>query len=277
VDRVGSLIDVLGAAQRALAPEQGALPGSRAAVAQYLLLLEMAPAARLETMIDEERRVLRVHARLRDEGFLATHRVGGAALERARQRLGEGARASASGLTYLLGEWLDVIVEGQRNAVGAALFTILVMMVLALRSLRAGLWSMIPNALPLLALIGYVGLAWERVDSDAYIVCLVAIGVGVDDTIHFLVRYRRERRRALEIDAAIEASFAYAGRAIVITSVILVAGFAPLASSGYFTTRIFGTLLPGCLVVALLAVLLLVPALAKLGAFEGMNRSPPSR
>ncbi len=274
VDRALSSVDLLREAHRALGGE-GALPGSREAMAQTLLLLEMDASEQLARLIDAEKRGMRMHLRLRDEGVLATHDVGEQARALAAEIVGPAAQVEISGLTYLLGAWLDTLVTGQRNALLLALVTILVMMIVALRSLRAGLWSMVPNTLPLLALLGYVGWAWDTVDSDTYIVCLVAIGIGVDDTIHFLMRFRRERQRCADVDSAIEAAFAYAGRAIVITSVILVAGFAPLALSDYFATRMFGTLLPGSLVVALAAVLLLVPALIKLGAirFPGGGRA----
>ena len=62
---------------------------------------------------------------------------------------------------------------------------IAVMMAMALRSLRVGLWSMLPNLMPLLALGGYVGWAWPQVDSDTLMMAVLALGIGVDDTIHF--------------------------------------------------------------------------------------------
>lgn len=266
VDRVLSVVDPLRQASRALGSESE-IPTSAEATAQILLLLEMADDGMLRSVLDDGRRVLRLHLRIQDQGVLATHVLGRQVATRARQFLGAEAQVEVTGLTFLLGGWLDTLVAGQRNALLFALATILAMMILALRSIRAGLWSMVPNVLPLLVLLGTLGWVWNPVDSDAYIVCLVAIGIGVDDTIHFLLRLRRELGRAPDVDRAIEASFAYAGRAIVITSVILVAGFAPLSLASYFTSRIFGTLLPGCLLVALAVVLLLVPALVKLGAF----------
>lgn len=270
VDRVLSVVDLVREAQGLLDAEgqtPAGLPTTRAALAQLLLLLEMDERARLETLIDQERGTARLHLRLEVEGFMATREVGQAVRAAATNLLDDSVEVEVSGLTFLLGEWLQRLVEGQQAALMAALLTIFLMMVVALRSTGAGVWSMIPNALPLLVLLGYVGWAWDTVDSDTYIVCLVAIGVGVDDTIHFLMRYRRELLRSGEVEVALERTFAYSGRAIIMTSVILVAGFSPFSLSGYFTTQMFGTLLPACLVVALAAVLVLVPALISLGAF----------
>ena len=92
--------------------------------------------------------------------------------------------------------------------------------------------------------------------------------IGVDDTVHFLVRYRLESSRMADTTAALERTFDFAGRAIVMTTIILVAGFLPFVSTDYYSTRMLGSLLPLCLVVALAADLLLVPALAQVGAIR---------
>ena len=106
------------------------------------------------------------------------------------------------------------------------------------------------------------------IDTDVLIVAIMAIGIGVDDTIHFLMRYRIEAARCSDSGEAITHTFAYAGRGILMTTVILVLGFLPCATSEYFTLNMLGTLLPGCLVVALLADLALVPALVRVGIMK---------
>jgi len=245
--------------------DAGPLPATRQAIAQYLLLFELGGGRDLDRLIDFDRRKMRITLRLNDEGFRASASVAAEAVALAEQILGESATAEPSGLTFLLGDWLDEILAGQRNGLLLSLLTITFMMMLALRSSRAGLWSMIPNVLPLLALGGYLGGAWDYVDSDTLILAIIAIGIGVDDTIHFLVRYRIEEARSPDTATAIRRTFDFAGRAIVMTTVILVAGFSPFALSDYHTTRMMGTLLPMCLVVALLADLLLAPALLHVG------------
>ena len=139
------------------------------------------------------------------------------------------------------------------------------LMSLALRSPRIGLVSMVPNLLPVLTIGGWIGFAWEAMDSDTLVVAIMAIGIGVDDTIHFLVRYKREAERSKTTAEAIERTFHFAGRAIAMTTIILVAGFLHFAASDYFTVDMIGKLLPTALVTALLADILLVPALVQLG------------
>ena len=183
------------------------------------------------------------------------------------------ASVEPSGLTYLLGDWLDEIVTGQQLSVGMSILSIALLMMLAMGSIRVGLVSMFPNLLPLLALGGWVGFFWDAMDSDTLIVAVMAIGIGVDDTIHFLVRYRLEAARSATTAEAIERTFHFAGRAIAMTTIILTMGFLPFAASDYFTVDMIGKLLPTALIVALLADLLLVPALVQLRWLEIRSRA----
>ncbi len=271
VDAAFSLVDLMRKIHGELnvdVDDAGPLPATRQAMAQYLLLFEMGGGRDLDRLIDFERRRMRITLRLNDEGFRASASVAAEAVALSKQILGESARAEPSGLTFLLGDWMDETLAGQRRGLSVSLLAVTFMMMLALRSFRAGLWSMVPNILPLLVLGGYVGGTWDYVDSDVFVMAIIAVGVGVDDTIHFLVRYRIEEARSPDTTAAIHSTFNYAGRAIVMTTVILAAGFSPFALSDYYTTRMMGTLLPMCLIVALVADLLLVPAMAQVGLID---------
>jgi len=267
VESAFSLVDVLREVHEVMTGEPS-LPTTRAEIAQYMLLLELGGAEGLEQIVDFDRQTLRVALRADTDGFRGVADIGLAAEAMAPDLIGEEAAFEATGLPFLIGDWLDDIFAGQRRGLGLSALLIAIMMVIALRSVPAGLASMLPNVLPLLCLGGYVGFAWAQVDSDTFIIAIIAIGIGVDDTIHFLVRFRVESLRTDSRDEAIRRTFDFAGRAIVMTTVILVVGFAPFAMSDYLTTQMIGTLLPMCLIVALLADLLLVPAMAKAGLFR---------
>ena len=96
------------------------------------------------------------------------------------------------------------------------------------------------------------------IDSDTLVILMLAIGIGVDDTIHILMRYRIESSRCSSRAEAIKQTFAFSGRAIVMTTLILAIGFAPMAMTTYYSMNIMGSLLPATLVVAMVADLLLV-------------------
>jgi len=124
---------------------------------------------------------------------------------------------------------------------------------------------MIPNALPLVVLGGTLGWTLDHVDSDILVIGMMAIGIAVDDTIHFLTRYRIEASRSADIRSAIRNTFAFTGRGIWMTTIILTLGMLPFNLSDYLSTRMMGSLMPLIFVMALVADLLLVPAMIRVG------------
>jgi predicted RND superfamily exporter protein len=205
---------------------------------------------------------------LHETGMHRIYEIGQQAEQAAAEILGDDVTVEASGFMYLAGMWLEENVRSQRYAITFSFVVIAVVMMLLFRSFTAGLGSMLPNAVPLLLLGGVLGLSLRVVDSDLSVLALVAIGIAVDDTIHFLARYRVERPRSESVEQAIERTFSTAGRAIVMTSLIFSAGFAPFAFSDYLTIRLMGLLLPLVMIAALVADLLLLPALITVGAIR---------
>ena len=269
VDQALSLVDLVREVHEAVggpdAPATAGVPTTRGALAQYLLLFEMGGGERLDRLIDFERRTLRMSLRLDGRGLREAAAIGREVKRLSVAALGDVAVAEPTGLQFLLGAWLDEILAGQRRGLGFAVVSIALLMILGLGSLRVGLWSMIPNLFPVVALGGWLGLTHDQVDSDTFVIAVVALGIGVDDTIHFLMRLRIEWERQADADAAIRGAMRYAGRGIFITTTVLTLGFLPFVLSDYFSVAIFGTLLPLCLGVALAADLLLVPALVQMG------------
>lgn len=264
IDQAISYMDVLRQTHRQLGGE-GSIPATRAAAAQELLLLEMGGGSELDQVLNTDRSTSRMTLRVREHRMRATHELSKEVSAIGNGILGDGLRVECTGLMALTGGWIDEIITGQRNGVIASIVVITVIMILGLRSLSIGLISMVPNLLPLIASTAICGLIWEDIDSDTLVVLMMAIGIGVDDTIHFLMRYKIESERCETPAQAIEQTFAFSGRAIVMTTVILALGFSAMSLSDYYSMSIVGNLLPFSLFVAMAADLLLVPALAQVG------------
>jgi len=264
VDQTISYVDLISRVHQALGGE-GSLPQTRAATAQELLLFELGGGQALDPVLDFNRQSAHLALRVNEYRMRALYELGQEVEVLARTELPQDVRVEATGLIALSGAWLDNIVQGQKNGVMASTLGIGLLMILGLRSRRVGLISMIPNLLPLVVVTAACGLVWGDLDSDTLVILMMAIGIGVDDTIHFLVRFRIEMSRCNSPEEAIARTFNFAGRAIVMTTVILALGFSPMAMSGYYSMAIVGTLLPLALVVAMTADLLLVPALAQVG------------
>ena len=275
VDSAHSIVDViemLHTAETDAFVKLQATPESRETLNQIMLILKIGGEKELSRLVDFDTGQIRIAVRTRVEGFRGIAAIGEQIEALGCERLGSVARVEVSGLACLFGGWLDNILRGQRNGLLLCVSSLTIMMVLCVRSFRVGCLSMLPNLFPVIVLGGLLGGLWEQTDSDLLSLAFLAISIGVDDTIHFLTRYRLETARSKDTAEAIRRTFAFAGRAIVMTTVILVAGFLPFATSDYFCIRVFGTLFPVCLIAAVVADLLLVPAMVQLGLMRYARR-----
>jgi hypothetical protein len=228
----------------------------------------------LSALYDASSATWRVILFLKDSGMYKCFQVGERARSAARTVWGDDVEVEASGLQYLAGRWLENHLIAQGRAMWLSFATIAVILMCLFRSLIVGLWSMVPNLFPLIALGGVLGWWGAKVDSDLVIVVLVAIGIAVDDTIHFLVWYLRTRRSGHSRAHALHRAFDEGGRAIIITSFIFMAGFAPFALSDYTPIRAIGILMPLVMGMALLSDVLLLPALLSAGLIPVRGESP---
>jgi predicted RND superfamily exporter protein len=279
VESALSLVDLMERLYAAYTPERAAedpLPNTRAAFAQLLELFQSGDGQDLERLVDFRRQTMRISLRMAEDGVTSHSRAGEQILALAAQEMNGAVEVEVSGLLYLLGDWVIEILDGQRRGLMVSFLVITLMMWVALGAPKPAILSMGPNLFPLLVILGVVGGTWDYVDSDTLIIALLAIGIGVDDTIHFLVRLKVEQERTNDTELALERTFTFAGRAILMTSIILGFGFLPFLTSDYYSTRMMGTLLPTCLLVAVLADLLLVPAMAKVGWLDLRRRKNSS-
>jgi predicted RND superfamily exporter protein len=125
VDKVTSMVDLITAFHSRLNPEaarRSPVPDGKKAVAQYLFLLE--DSADLERLMDPERRTIHITARMGDGGIVAAYNAGMRAVEMSREFLGESFTVELTGFNFLMGEWLDEMVTGQRNGLVFAFTTI---------------------------------------------------------------------------------------------------------------------------------------------------------
>ena len=267
VERMVSIVDLMRATHRSVVGADAPFgPFDDAALAQLMILLEMPGPDSMSSIVDFQRQTGRFTVYTNVQGVVGQFALQ-ERIEAAGRSVGGGVSIEATGIGPLLGGWLDDILAGQRRGLGFSMLTIMLLLVLGFRSIRAGVVSMVPNVIPLLAAGAWCGLFWEQTDSDTLIVAMIAIGIGVDDTIHFIARFQTESRRRERMDA-IRETFRYSGRGIFITTFVFAVGFMPAMTSDYTSIYNLGLLLPVCFVVALIADLLFVPALCAVGLIK---------
>lgn len=157
---------------------------------------------------------------------------------------------------------------GQRNIsrmiIGtiAALVLISLILIVAFRSLRLGLLSLIPNLLPAGIAFGLWGLMYGKVGLALSVVTGVTLGIVVDDSIHFISKYRRAKRELqLDKQESVRYAFSTVGTALWITSVVLVSGFAVLSFSHFTLNSELGLMTAITIAIALVLDFLLLPPL----------------
>jgi len=176
---------------------------------------------------------------------------------------GDGLMASI-GIDNLIGDLL--------SSLGWVVGVISLTMLLLLRSISLMLISVVPNLIPLIFSLATLHLMGVDLQTSNIISFSVSIGLAVDDTIHFMVRYSQEIDEGSTHEEAILKTFRSAGKAIVLTSILLVAGFGALATSELTTTHHFGVLSCVTLIGAVLADLVLLPALLNVRhRFKGLR------
>ncbi len=143
-----------------------------------------------------------------------------------------------------------------------ALILISFVLIIALKSIRLGLISLIPNLVPAALAYGTWGIFIGKIDMSASIVICMSLGIVVDDTVHFLSKYLRARReKGYDVNEGMRYAFNTVGVALMITTAVLVSGFLVLAASPFSPTWVSGLLLAITLSYALLTDFLLLPPL----------------
>lgn len=142
-----------------------------------------------------------------------------------------------------------------------AIGVITLVIMLAFRSVRLGVISLLPNVLPLALPLGAFGLLGLYLDSPSIVVAAVAIGVCVDDTVHLLIKFQGARNQGHDTLECLLRAFRYSGIAITISTVVLVFGFATMIFSAYRPNILIGVLATTMIAFAWVCELLLTPAL----------------
>ena len=151
-----------------------------------------------------------------------------------------------------------------------ALLSISLILIIALKSVRTGLISLVPNLVPAAMALGIWGYLVGEVGLSVAVVVAVTLGIVVDDTVHFLTKYLKSRRAGLPVDAAIRETMQTVGVALWITSLALIAGFGVLFLSGFKVNSEMGMLSAVTILIALIADYLLLPSI--LMRFDSENR-----
>ncbi len=215
-----------------------------------------------KSLTDSSLQITRVSASVRDVGSLKMEEL----VDSLRSDLNdifppENYSTYVTGTTRIFVKANEQLVSSLLRSLALAFLIIAILMGILFRSLRMVIISLIPNLLPLIMVAGIMGFLGIALKPSTALVFGVAFGIAVDDSIHFLARYRLARRMGDPIRAAISNSFKDTGVSMIYTSLILFCGFVAFTASNFGGTQALGLLTSMTLGIAMFSNLIFLPVL----------------
>jgi predicted RND superfamily exporter protein len=234
---------------------------------QYLQMkkfVDKIPNKQLNVLVNKDLSKARISAKIKDVGSAKIKGITDDVFDYINNEINHeiiDLRITGSGVIFDKNN--EYIRRSLLSGLGLAFLAISVIMSLLFKNVKMVIISLVPNIFPLLfgaALMGFLGIA---LDAPTAIIFAIAFGIAVDDTIHFLSKYKLERLKNKNMEDALEATFTETGKAIIITSIILFFGFLILLFSKTPGIVFVGILVSGTLFSAVIADLLLIPLLIR--------------
>lgn len=168
-----------------------------------------------------------------------------------------------SGVPSIIVRLSEYVISGQANSLLFSLFTVVFIVIILFKNWKAGLLSMIPMGSAIIMNFGIMGWLGINLDYVTSIIACMVIGIGVDDTIHFLNTYRHFMDEEHDIDRTIARTLRLSGKAIIYTSIALLFGFSVLTISNFKPLIFFGILCASTMITTTLGALIVLPAAIK--------------
>lgn len=243
--------------------ERGILPESRGDLLDYY---ELGDAEVLERIVSPDHRSARISFASIFGSNSNAKRVQVFAEGRVAEILGRDYRYRFTGLSSLYNTMDTNLKVSQVRSFGTAFVLIFVMMLFVCKSPLLTAISMVPNLFPIVATLGLMGWFGIPLDTSTIMIASVTIGIAVDDTIHFITWFRRNRGEGLCTREALVKTFSDTGKPIVMTSVVLCTAYLVLMTGSVKPIIAFGALAGLAMFFALLGDLFILPALIQLAA-----------
>lgn len=226
------------------------------AIAGMRILKQAKSYAGDDGFVADNQRFWRISARIRQDSKVSAVDV----LNQLTEQLKDDP-VQFTGLTPLLKNAQQQIFDGFWESFTAAVVTISVVMLLSLRSFVAAIIAMVPNIIPIWMVFGSVGFLGMPVDIGMMMTGSIALGISVDCTFHFLVKYQSAQRNGASSREAVLLALEHSGEPMLDSTMISALGMMALCLSSFAPTVRFGTLMASQMAFSLLGELVLLPAM----------------
>ncbi|EJG0909849.1 MMPL family transporter [Vibrio parahaemolyticus] len=279
-DHVATLADVYKRLNKNMHGDDEAyysLPQARELAAQYLLLYEMSLPYGLDlnNQINVDKSSIKMVLTVANLGSVELvdleNRIYQWFAEHAPQY-----QVVASSPSLMFAHIGETNMASMLSTLPITLVLISALLIFALRSVRLGLISLMPNIAPAVIGFGLWALISGEINLGLSVVVTLTLGIVVDDAVHFLSKYQRARREGQTAEQAVRYAFHTVGRALWITTVVLVAGFSVLAMSSFRLNADMGQLSAIVIFIALVVDFLFLPTLLMLFDKKAYLQESPS-
>jgi len=264
VGKVFSINDIIKEINEALHGNDTAyytIPQSRKMIAQELFLFENSGSDDLERIVDSQLQKTRITIKTPWVDAIICNNFIEDIKNRFNDVLQDKADITITGGMALMSRVIMAAIYSMARSYVIAFLVITLMMILFIGDIKIGLISMIPNLLPILIIMGIMGLAKVPLTMNTLLIGSIAMGLVVDDTVHFIHNFQRYYKETEDAHEAIKETLLSTGRALLITSLVLATGFFVLMFATLNHLVRFGFFTGMAILIALLADFLLAPAL----------------
>jgi len=249
-----------------------ALPDSARAVAQMLLLYELGGGEVLRSQATRDFTQAQIIARVKSVGTREFSRLKGAVEEFIARNAPPGITAYLTGPVDLYLRVSNRIVQSQIVSLFAGFGVVGLIVAVLLGSWVAGALALTPLVLSVVGNFGTMVLTGIPLDIATAMIASLVVGIGVDYSVHFIVRYRRERVRGVEPSEALKRTYVGTGRAILCNAATLVFGFCVLVFSSFQPLGTLGWLVALTMITSAMGALLIIPAILGLASPSFLTR-----
>ncbi|MGK0367147.1 MAG: putative RND superfamily exporter protein [Thermoproteota archaeon] len=261
--KVNSILDVLKRMNQVLHQDKEKyyrVPKSDRLVSDLLFLYELGlpPNSNLNTLITLDHRSIRLLYLWTIEDTVGHKNKQTIIMNKAKEL---GLNISVGGKAPIYSTINELVVEAIIGSMTSTLVFIFALMLLIFKDFKISILSMLPNIIPITIGTAVLFLLGKNIDIGSVLVASVCLGIAVDDTIHFLTNFQGHKNKGASAQEAISETLGEAGKALIVTTLVLVMGFGSFVFGDFTPNRFFGILCAIVLTFALITDLLFLPAI----------------
>lgn len=264
VGKATSVADIIKEINQALNENQEAfytIPKDKDLVSQEFFLFETSGSDDLEDVVDSQFSKTRFTMKLPALDAVKYTGLVEIMEKRFKDTFGTQVEITVTGIAALLFGTISAMIISMAQSYVIAFIVISVLMVLLMGNFKMGLISMIPNLTPIILTLGLMGFCDIPLDAFTLLIGSIAIGLVVDDTIHFMDNFKQYYHETGDVGGAIHSTLQTTGRAVLSTSLVLSGGFFVYIASSMQNLVYFGLLTGFTILTAMIADFILLPAL----------------